>query len=145
MIDIPLLLIGIAVLFGIFIVLRSILSLQVCALCGATSLTWITLLTLFYFDYATDPIFIALLMGGSVVGSMYLLEQKLPEKYQIFKLPYFLTLVSAAYFVIVKNVTMDVMMVLGTLWLIIFLIHAGKRVKKIRGIGRKIIECCKNW
>jgi len=145
MIDTTLVLIGITVLFALLIAFRSVFSLKVCALCGAVSVTWLTLLILFYLDYVIDPVLVALLIGGSVVGSMYLLEQKLPEKYQLFKLPYFLMFVSLAYFVVTKSMSVSVMVLLGVVWLIALLIHVGGRVEKLKIVGRKIIECCKNW
>lgn len=145
MIDISLVLIGITVLFAILVALRSVFSLKICALCGAVSIIWLTLLLLFYVGYVINPILIALLVGGSVVGGMYLLEQKIPEKYQIFKLPYFLTLILVAYFVLTQGVDVYVLIVPGVVWLIVLLIHTGRRVEKFKVVGRKIIECCKNW
>jgi len=145
MINITLVLIGITILFALLIAFRSVFSLKVCALCGAVSVTWLTLLILFYLDYVIDPVLVALLMGGSVVGSMYLLEQKLPEKYQLFKLPCFLMFVSLAYFVVTKSTSVSVMVLLGVVWLIALLIHVGGRVEKLKIVRRKIIECCKNW
>lgn len=145
MTDITLILIGITILFAVFITFRPFFSMKVCALCGAVSLTWITLLFLFYLKYAIDPVFIGILMGGSVVGSMYLLEQKLPEKYQLFKLPYFLTFISVAYFLLAKTVSIEVVSIILFVWLFMILIYAGGRVEKLKTVGRKIIECCRNW
>jgi len=145
MIDITLAFVGIVVLFAIFIALRTIFSLKVCALCGAVSLTWITLLVLIYLDYEISLVFTGLLMGGSVVGVMYLLEQKLPEKYQLFKLPFFLTLISLAYFILEQVFFISMVAITLLLWLFATSIHIGRNVKSLGILGQKIIECCKNW
>tara|TARA_Y100001958_G_C21101391_1_gene451233 strand:- start:151 stop:588 length:438 start_codon:yes stop_codon:yes gene_type:complete len=145
MIDMTLILIGITALFGIFIALRSIFSLKICALCASVSLTWITLLFLFYLGYEINPVFVGILMGGSVVGVMYFLEQKLPEKYQLFKLPFFLTLVSLSYFVIEQTIDIGVIVTFLVLWLLMVFIHISHNIKSFRVLGRKMIECCKNW
>jgi hypothetical protein len=145
MIDITFVLIGIVVLFALFIVLRSIFSLKVCALCGAVSLTWIVLLVLLYLDYEINPVLTGLLMGGSIVGVLYLLEEKLSEKYQIFKLPFFLTLISLAYFIIMQTIFVNTVSVILSIWLLAVFIHAGRQTKSLKVLGRKIIECCKNW
>lgn len=145
MIDVTLTLIGIVILFALFILVRSISSLKVCALCNAVFVTWITLLILLYLDYKINLVFTGLLMGGSIVGVMYLLEQKISKKYQLFKLPFFVTLVSLAYFFLEKNIFIGPIIITLLLWLIITLIHKGKNIKSFQVLGRKIIECCKNW
>ncbi|MEX0918897.1 MAG: hypothetical protein WDZ85_02960 [Candidatus Paceibacterota bacterium] len=145
MIDLTLSLIGITILFVIFIALRSVFSLKVCALCGAVSVAWLTLIVFFYAGDEINPVLIGLLMGGSIVGGMYLLEQKLPAKYQLFKLPYFLTLVSVAYFILTKKIITEAVFVLLLVWFSFSLIYLGGRAEKLKFVGRKIIECCKNW
>jgi len=89
MMDIVFIFLAITVLFALLIGLRSLFNLKICALCGAVSATWIVLLVMFYTGIFNNPIILGILMGGSVVGTMYLLEQKLPERFQIFKLPFF--------------------------------------------------------
>ncbi|MEX0931880.1 MAG: hypothetical protein WDZ88_03975 [Candidatus Paceibacterota bacterium] len=145
MIDITLVLVGITILFAVFIALRTVFSLNICALCGAVFLVWLTLLVLFYLDYAIDPVLVALLMGGSIVGSMYLLEQKLKEEYQLFKLPYYLTLVFIVYTMLVNKIYVGAVVVFGLVWLVTFLIHVSGSTGKLKAVGRRIIECCKNW
>lgn len=54
--------------------IRKILGWKVCAICGAVSLTWFALLFLWLFDFKIDPLLIGILMGGSVVGIMYVAE-----------------------------------------------------------------------
>lgn len=136
---------GIVILFTILIFLRSVFSVKVCALCGAVSLVWITLLVLFLSGYSVDPIILSLLIGGSVVGSMYALEQKFSERYQIFKLPYFLTCIYGAYVLITKNIQIEVVYALVTIWIFGIVVYLGPQKKNLKGIGEKLIKCCKNW
>ena len=145
MIDITFVVVGIIVLCAVFILLRSVFSLQICALCGAVSLAWITLLILLYMGFEIDPLLIGILMGGSIVGFMYILEQKLPEKYQLFRVPFFLTLVSSVYFILERKIFMDTVSVVSLVWLFTLIIHTKQHTEKIRMLKRKIIECCKNW
>jgi hypothetical protein len=145
MIDITFVIIGIVILFSIFIGLRSLSSLKICALCGAVSVSWIILLTLFYFKYEIDPVIIGLLIGGSTVGLIYILEQKLPEEYQLFKLPFYLTLISLSYFILEKSLIISTVIALSIIWLFTAVIYTGRRTKSLKELGRKIIECCKNW
>lgn len=145
MIDITLVFIVIVVLFGLFMVGRSVAQAKVCALCGATVVTWVVLLGLLYGGYAISPTLLGLLIGGSVVGVMYWLESKLAEKYQLFKLPFFLTLMALAYFVLEQVVLIEVGLVVGLLWLLALLVYVGRDTKNLKMLSRKLIECCKNW
>jgi len=128
-----------------FIILRSVSSLKICALCGSVSVLWVVLLFTFYLGYEIDVTFTALLMGSSIIGFMFLLEHRLEKKYQLFKLPYFLTLVSVAYFVLTKSIIINVIVIISLVWLIMFVIYMSERIEKIKLIGKKIVDCCKNW
>ncbi len=145
MIEITFVLIGIVVLFALLVAFRSIGVFKICALCGAVSIAWLTLLVLFYANYEINPVLIGILMGGSVVGLMHLLEQKLPEKYQLFKLPFFITFVFLVYFVLEKSVFIGAIVVVVLTWFVAVVIHIGRRTEGLKALGKKIIECCKNW
>lgn len=142
---IALVLIGITVLFAILIALRSIFPLKVCALCGSVFLTWISLLVLGYLGYEIPMVFVGILMGGSVTGVVYLLEQKIPARYKLFKLPLYLTLISLAYFILEQTIVVEVAVVFLILWLLMALVYSYRNSKRLKKIGQKIIECCKNW
>ena len=47
---------------------------KVCAICVAVSLTWFILLGLWLFGYEVSPLFVGVLMGMSITGFMYRLE-----------------------------------------------------------------------
>lgn len=58
------------------------MKLRVCPICVLTSVTWISLLIARSLGYAVDLSLITLLMGGSVVGSAYVLAKRLPLERQ---------------------------------------------------------------
>ncbi|MBI5065164.1 hypothetical protein HZA97_02905 [Candidatus Woesearchaeota archaeon] len=59
---------------------------KVCAICLAVSLTWISLLTLYFFELFKDKIIIAILMGQSTVGIMYSFDKKFEKNKNILAL-----------------------------------------------------------
>lgn len=145
MIDIVFIFLAITVLFTLLIGLRSLFNLKICALCGAVFSTWIVLLVMFYVGIFNNPVLLGILMGGSVVGTMYLLERKFPERFQIFKLPFFLTLVSLTYSVLVRSFAFEAVTISVLLWVLIGVIHASRNTATLKALRKKIIECCKNW
>lgn len=51
---------------------------QICPICATVSLTWLSLLALRELNiFIINPIFLAILMGASVCGVMYLVEKKI--------------------------------------------------------------------
>ena len=84
---------SITILFFILIVIKKkIDSEYFCPVCGAVSLTWITLFILYYLGYFEDKTILALLMGQSVVGIYYLWEKMASEEVKVYRLPFLLTM-----------------------------------------------------
>src|SRR3989304_9072472 len=83
---------GITILFFLFLIMRN-LSKKICAICLAVSLSWIILLTFYFWGYFLDKTIIAILMGMSVLGLFYMFYEEL----SVFKLPFILTLVFIVY------------------------------------------------
>src|SRR3989338_1578922 len=96
-------LLSITALFLMFLFLKNYAS-RICAICLAVSVTWIILLVLFWQGYFGDKVLIGLLIGQSIVGIYYLLEQKVSERMTIFRLPFLLSLMVAAYTLLEKFV-----------------------------------------
>ncbi len=142
---ITLVLLGIIVLFTLVLILRSITSLPLCALCTAVSITWGILIVLLYTGRTVDPTLIGILMGGSIVGLIYFLREKVHTSYTIFTLPLFLTLISLTYALLEKTVTTNVVIILSLLWILMIGIHVFRNNTYINALGRKIVACCKNW
>ncbi|HIH47589.1 TPA: hypothetical protein HA297_04785, partial [Candidatus Woesearchaeota archaeon] len=92
-----LILIAITVLFFVFLIVKNLFKKfrNLCALCGAVSLTWIGLLVLLKLNRIQDTTIIALLMGQSTIGLFYLLQAKGKGKNRIMnllRLPIYLVL-----------------------------------------------------
>jgi FtsH-binding integral membrane protein len=143
MIPILLILIG---LFAIALVVRQITSFKTCALCFAVSVSWLIGLADYFskriiFD---DPIILAILMGGSVVGLMYYLSSISPNKFSFFKFPYFITALFLINFVFSREATAPTVLLIVGIWLAFFLIFIF-RDKNTKNWFQKILECCRNW
>ncbi|MDP3880770.1 MAG: hypothetical protein Q8Q32_01125 [bacterium] len=145
MISLASVLIIIAVLFLLFLLLRAVFSLKVCAICAAVSGSWIVLLLLFYFGFGVDAVLIAILLGGSIVGLMYLLEGTLAKQYGIFRLPYFLSALVIAYMLLGGAIEIAAVFALATIWLLAIIVFWGRKKKGFKDLVKKIIECCREW
>jgi len=138
----------IIILFPIGILLRKKFP-NLCALCFATSGAWALGLAYFLISSSNavivDDLSLGILIGASIVGSMYYLSSKAPEKYDLFKLPYFLSLFVFAYFILTRQINITLLIGTGVLWVIFIFLHLSKNNKYLRGGIKNIIECCKNW
>jgi len=120
-----------------------------CAICFATSGAWIVGLIYVLINKNSvkeiDTISLGILMGGSVVGSMYYLFSKLSEDKQLFKLPYLISLFALTHLVITQKFTGLTIVGVGVLWAIFLLLYSIRNNNYFkRGISH-IIRCCKNW
>ena len=140
-------LIALTVLFVFYIVLRFVLKLKVCALCASVSTTWLGLLVMKLFGFEIDPLIMGILMGGSAVGIMYLLEKKMSEKYSILKFPFLLTLFTLTYIVLTDfGEGLLIYLIILFLWVVFLTVFLmGENVEVLKKMGKKLIECCKNW
>lgn len=136
---------SVVVLFAVLAALRSALRLRVCALCAAVSITWLALLALLYAGKNVDPLIIGIFAGGSAVGLMYFLGEKLSERFMIFRLPFLLTLFILIHIVLVGGVSGSAITVLTSLWAVFIAIYFLRHTKGLSTLSKKIIECCKNW
>lgn len=131
--------------FLFFLLVRKISKFNFCLFCASVFLTWLIFLILFYLDKFNNLILISILMGGSIVGIIYLLEEKLKEKFLFFKLPFYLTLVFIALIFLKFNFYFEIFNFILIIWLIFLLLFLFKNNKKIKEIFQVIINCCKNW
>ena len=146
MISLTIVLVALAVLFVIFLGARSVMGFKVCALCASVSSTWILLLILMWSGSSVDPLLIGVLMGGSVVGLMYLLEEKVPKRYLVFKFPFVLTLFALVYLVLSNHLfSPSAYVVLLFFWIVFVTFFLYRGDKSLSGVVKKIVECCKNW
>lgn len=139
---------SITVLFLIFLIVKKFVKLRFCVLCASICLTWVTLLVLYWLDLFEDFVLIALLIGNSIVGIYYLTERKVPEKFHIFRLPFFLSLIFIGYILIFapmigKLIPTAVLLVF--LWIIFGFLFFYSHTSKLKSVVSYIINCCKNW
>ncbi|PIZ76056.1 hypothetical protein COY05_02645 [Candidatus Peregrinibacteria bacterium CG_4_10_14_0_2_um_filter_38_24] len=139
---------SITILFLLFIIFRAFLKIRVCALCASVGLTWVALLTLYRLNLFNNPLLIALLIGNSVVGLYYLVEKKISEKFHVFRLPFFLTLLLVGYSLIgifdFAEIASSIVLVLG-LWGVFGLMYFYRNNSRFKSSVSHIIDCCKNW
>jgi|GEM_PF-2522591 len=138
----------IVLLFPIGILLRKRAP-NLCAICFATSGAWIIGFIYMLISGSTisdtNILSLGILMGGSVVGSMYYLSSKLSEENQLFKLPYLITLFALVYMVLTREFVGSMVVGVGGLWLLFFLLFSVRDSGRLKGSIAHIIKCCKNW
>lgn len=136
-------------LFVIFLILKQLLKGKIkeefCVLCASVSITWISLLVLFWLGRFEDKILIALLMGQSTLGVFYLVDHKISDNLKIFRLPFLLTLIVAAYSLINNIKSLSYVVILASLWALFGIIYLYRSNTKVNGLVKKLIECCKNF
>lgn len=143
------LLILIVALFPVGILLRKVFP-HLCALCFAAFGAWLAgLLSPLMKGFVNPSLFdstsLGILMGGSVVGSMYYLFSKLSEEKQLFKLPYLITAFALVSAVLTREIVIEMTIGVGIVWLAFFALYAGRNTPHFKESVRRIIECCKNW
>ena len=130
---------GITILFFLFLIMRN-LSKKICAICLAVSLSWIILLTFYFWGYFLDKTIIAILMGMSVLGLFYMFYEEL----SVFKLPFILTLISLIFFIL-EEINLNAIYFLLSLWIFFFIVYIFRKNPLLKYGINKLIECCKKW
>jgi hypothetical protein len=131
--------------FILLLVMKKFLKFEFCLFCASIFLTWFIFLLLYYLDKFNNLTLIALLMGGSAVGLVYLLERKLEEKFLIFKLPFYLSLIAIALMILTGNVYIELIIFIVIIWLFFILIFLFQNNEIIKKVFQTILNCCKNW
>lgn len=135
---------GIIGAFVLLLIIKAVTSLRFCVACVSVAGAWITLLALYWLDIFENTILLALLIGQSIVGIYYLAEKHLPERYQIFRIPFLLSLTFSAYSVL-ASVEFAALWLLVGLWIISGLLYAYRTQPKLKSTAEHILACCKDW
>lgn len=140
-------LILILVLFIVALVVRRLTGLSICALCTGVSGTWLILLCLYLLTGYGQPLVIGVLMGGSAVGAIYYGAARLPERFEIFKLPVLLTFFVAVVLVLAPGSIAYgyAGATLGVVWLAFGGLYAIRRYPAVKSMAHHVIDCCRNW
>lgn len=138
--------IAIAVLFAILLIVQSLTKWQFCALCAGVFAVWLGLVALYWAGWFQNITLAAPLLGASVVGIYYSVERKAKERLYVFRLPFFLTLLFAAYLLLgAAGRYFEIIFFLATLWVFFGAVYAYRENPRIGKLAKRIIECCKNW
>jgi hypothetical protein len=125
--------------------MRHVFSVHVCALCAAVTITWLMFLVAHFLGFAVDLLLIGFLMGGSMVGGMYALEERLPARYHIFRIAFLVTLVALSYFILTGGIMIEPLVILLIVWIGSLGLFTQRNSKKFKSFTTHIINCCKNW
>jgi len=148
--EVTLAILGIIGLFILFLIFKNVFPEKIkknfCALCFAASLTWIILIVLKFENLFQDKIILALLLGSSAHGILYVAEKHIEEKWLLFRLPFYLTIIIIAYSILegISRLN-EVTLIIGTLWISFGGLFFYRNNSRINSVIKKIIECCKNW
>ncbi len=135
-------------LFILLLIVKSVGKWNFCVLCAGVSLTWLTLLGLYWGNVLHDTVTLILLIGNSIVGIYYLVEKKVEEKFYIFRLPFFLTLLLFGYELITFTALLQILyslLLLASLWLLSGIIFAYRNSPSFRKMASALLACCRNW
>lgn len=136
---------GISLVFYAVLALKPVLKLSVCSICAAVSLSWVTLLALRAFDWYSNDVLLALLIGMSVVGGYYLWERHAKSDQLIFRLPVMLSLAYFAWSAVTLQLDPALFALIATVWLLHGLLYVYRNSPSIKPRVDKIIACCSNW
>ncbi len=148
--DLFFILMGITVAFFVLLIIKEFLGKRLkerfCVICFSIAFTWITLLVMYRVRVFHNPIVLALLIGESTVGVFYFVDSIAAEKFKIFRLPFILTLIVAAYSLlrIPGDIVRSVLFVIA-LWVAIGLVYVFRRNRRMNAFLKRMIECCRRW
>jgi len=112
-----------------------------CAICYAVSLTWLGLLALFFLGFKFDTRILTALLGMSVVGIMYQLEDYFKEKeikkYWLFRIILINTGILLIYGVLFGSLSVLLVGLVGVLILVLLFFYLASRK---RGIAERVKE-----
>lgn len=134
------------VVFAILLALKGVSKLRFCVMCLSVACVWIGLLLVYWFARAVDPVLLALLMGQSITGLSYFVENRIEERWLVFRLPFVLTLTLAFYSAISGGFALaGPADVIATIWLAAFALFAKRHSGVLASLARQVIACCRDW
>lgn len=135
----------IIVLFVGLLVVKALTGLRVCLICGAVFGTWLVLLLLYHGGYYANTTIIALLVGQSIVGGIYLLRSRLPDQFDVFLLPALLTATVGGYMLLRPELLVYSIEIVILAWIATSVLYAHRENERISAIVHEIKTCCRDW
>lgn len=136
---------SITALFVVFLSVKSLTDLEICAICASVSGTWVPLLVLYHGGYYGNETVIALLIGQSVVGVFYLLKGNLPDRYNVYSLPFLLTGTVFGYLLLEPELLEYSIGAVVALWTVASLLFVYREDDRVRTVFDEIVACCRDW
>lgn len=137
----------VAITFLAWIVRRTF-GIRLCPICGGVLSTWVWMLLAREFGVPVDPLAIALLLGGSVVGITYQLERNIrPQSVILFKVG-FIPLGFAAGYSLLSGWLVLAAGAVALMALITYIFRnlpsdsSPPRARKVEDIEEKMKRCC---
>jgi hypothetical protein len=128
------------------LITKSVTQWKFCVICVSVGITWMALLVLYWLGLFNQPVIIAVLMGQTIVGLYYFLENKTEEGLHIFRLPLLLTLTLAALAALgVTTGLLHGLSLVALLWIALSLLYFYRQSPKTKIVVDRIIACCKDW
>lgn len=133
--------------------LNKVFKTKICPICAGVSLTWLWGLFMYYKGIEIgdgnlfDPIMLAILMGGSVVGGMYMFKNRLPEGKNdlLFMTLFFLGGLVAVYSVIYQDWLLTGVGVVFELVLLYYFMKPFKHKDtnpRVAALEKQMEKCC---
>jgi hypothetical protein len=146
MISLPIIILLATGIFVIGLSAQNFSRLKFCAVCVAVSGTWFSLWLFYKLGFFVDKTVIGILMGESIIGLYYLLEKRLPSKWQIFRWPYIITMTSlVALMVGMRTELYKIMILLLIVWIIFIAIYIFANYPTVKKIAQRLLACCRDW
>ena len=146
MITLPLIIVFLTLWFLVLLLLKSFMPWKFCVACVTISSSWMALLIWRAVGGAINPIFIAVLMGESVVGLYYVLEKNVPETWHIFRWPFLITATTVAY--VASGLQTQLWLAfafIAAIWIFFGLLYAVRHVALWQKVVQQLIACCRDW
>lgn len=137
--------VAIVLLFVGVLALKAAVGVRLCALCTAVAGTWIGLLSLYHAGHYGNETVVALLMGQSVVGLVYALRDRVPERYEVFALPSLLAGTVLGYALLVLEPPVSAAGVVTATWVLAGMLYAYREDERVETAFEQVVACCRDW
>lgn len=133
------------ILLGIKQLLPDLYGGKMCALCLGVTTTWAGLLTAHWIGVFHDTALLGLLMGSTVLGIFYTVEDRIEGPLELFRLPLYLTLLVTAYTLLRASAHAGSIGVIVLLWSAFGLLYLYREDECVNDHIERIIACCRDW
>lgn len=127
------------------LVLKSIVDSKLCTLCGAVSGTWLVLLGISYLGQYGNETAVALLLGQSIVGVLYVLRNRLPPEYDVYSFPFVIAGTVLGYVAITGELLIEAGVLTAAVWLVAGLLFTYRENDRVATVFDEVVACCRDW